>query len=85
MAMNLAMMLNYISAATALIAAGFWFLSARNKLPSPMSYYGPTPASDPFFAAMQKGILFNRCAAGFAAVSALSSGLSSLAISCRNL
>lgn len=80
--MSLTASLNYVSAATALVAAVFWLLSSWNKLPPPVAYFGPLPSSDPFFAAIQKGILLNRIAAFFAAISALANGSSNFVMSC---
>jgi hypothetical protein len=67
--------LGFVSAAFALAAAVFWYLSARNRLPPMVAYWDGTPDTDPFFVALQAGVKFNRLAAGFAAVSALSGGL----------
>jgi hypothetical protein len=74
-----ALVLNFVSAASALIAAIFWYLSARKKLPAMLAYWDRAPDTDPFFVAIQAGVRLNRWAAGFAALSAFSTGLATLA------
>jgi hypothetical protein len=76
---TVALVLNLISAASALTAAAFWYLSAQNTLPSMTSYWDGVPDTDPFFIAMQAGIKLNRRAAECAALSALSAGLATFA------
>lgn len=68
--------MNLISAIAAFCAAVFWFLSAAGNLPPITSYWDHTPASDPFFAALQTGVQMNRIAAVFAGVSALATAVS---------
>lgn len=62
--------MNLLSAAGAIVAAFFWYLSARNKLPMMRTYWDSTPSDDPFFVAIQTGVILNRWAAAFAGVSA---------------
>ena len=68
---TLGMILNVISAATAFVAASFWYLSARNELPKMRTYWDSTPSTDPFFVAIRKGVILNRQAAAYAAASAI--------------
>ena len=75
-----AFVLNLVSAGSALAAAFFWYLSARNRLPPMTAYWDGVPNTDPFFVAMQAGVRLNRWAAGFAALSALTAGLATLAV-----
>jgi hypothetical protein len=74
-----ALISNFVSAGSAFVAATFWYLSARNKLPPIVPYWDRTPDDDPFFIAIQTGVKLNRWAAGFAAASALCVGLATLA------
>jgi hypothetical protein len=74
-----ALILNFVSAGSAFVAAIFWYLSARNRLPPMSTYWDQTPDDDPFFVAIQAGVKLNRWAAGFAAASALCAGLATLA------
>ncbi len=67
------------SAATAAVAAVFWFVSAYGDLPRPVAYLDVASATDPFFKAVKFGARMNRWAAGFAAVSALCAAAASVA------
>jgi len=69
---------NIASAVSALVAAIFWYLSAVGELPPMISYFGYAPPDDPFLLAMQTGVILNRWAAGFAALSALCAGLGTI-------
>jgi len=55
----------------AIIAAGFWFISAYGKLPPIIAYWDATPANDPFYMAVKFSAAMNRWAAGFSGLSAL--------------
>lgn len=67
------MIWDIVTAATAFIAAGFWFASAYGRLPLMSSYYDYTPPSDPFYKAVKLSANLNKVAAVFAGTSALSS------------
>lgn len=56
---------------SAFIAAVLWFLSAAGDLPQSITYWGATPPNDPFYAALQASVRWNRWAATFAGISAL--------------
>jgi hypothetical protein len=64
-------LLDIAMAATAFIAAIFWFLSAHRKLPPLVTYWGSAPAADPFFTAIRFSAVMNRWAAFFSGLSAL--------------
>jgi hypothetical protein len=70
-----AIVLNVLSAITALVAAVCWYFSARTKLPEMKAYWDGVPSDDPFFVAVQKSVILNRWAAGFAAASAVCTAL----------
>jgi hypothetical protein len=55
----------------ALIAALFWFLSARGELPPMVSYFDQAPASDPLYAALKFSARMNSIAAIFSGLAAL--------------
>jgi len=60
-------MIDFFIAWTALIAAGFWFLSATTILPKRITYWYQTPADDPYTVAVKRAAKFNTWAAGFTA------------------
>jgi hypothetical protein len=64
-------LLDIAIAATALVAAVFWFLSAYGKLPPMVTYWNLAPVDDPFFTAIKFSAKMNRWAAGFSGLSAL--------------
>jgi hypothetical protein len=63
------------TAVFAIGAAWFWFKSAGVKVPAPGTYWDQTPESDAWLIATRKSARFNRIAATFAGLSALSSAL----------
>jgi hypothetical protein len=63
--------LDFATAASAFVAAVFWFLSAWGKLPPMIAYWDATPESDPLFQAMKHSGLMNAIAAFASGVSAL--------------
>jgi len=71
-------MVNFLTAIFSMLAAFYWYKSAANKLPPMIAYWGCAPAHDPFFVAMQKGIVLNRVAAIFSALAAAGGALSML-------
>lgn len=66
------------TAAFALLAAFYWYRSASNRLPAMVSYWDGAPETDPFFVALQKGIVLNRLAAISASISAIAAATSAL-------
>jgi hypothetical protein len=68
---GLVLLLNIVSAATALGAAYFWFLSVRGRLPPMLPYWDKTPPDDPFYVAFVRGVKMSRKAAISAGVSAI--------------
>ena len=69
---------NLVSAAAAICAAVFWFLSAAGRLPPIITYWGGAPPTDPLHAALQQGVRMSRIAAAFAGVSALAMATATL-------
>jgi hypothetical protein len=67
--------LNIVGALFALIAAGFWFLSAYGKLPVTIAYWDAAPEDDPFRMALKFSARMNRWAASFSGLSALCVGI----------
>jgi hypothetical protein len=59
----------------ALVASVFWFLSAYGKIPPMIAYWGQTPESDPFYAAIRFSAEMNKLAAGLSGFSGLCMGL----------
>jgi hypothetical protein len=74
-----ALILSFVSVGSAFVASIFWYLSARNRLPPILPYWDRTPDDNPFFVTLQTGVKLNRWAAGFAAASALCTGLATVA------
>jgi hypothetical protein len=71
--------IQYASAIFALAAAYFWFRSAMGNVPPPTSGWGgSTHKNDPFMIAFNKSMSCNRWAAGFAAASAVLSGIATI-------
>jgi hypothetical protein len=67
--------LDVVAAVLALVAAAFWFLSARGELQPIVPYWGFTPPSDPFYQAVRFSAHMNTLAAGFSGASALCMGV----------
>ena len=65
-------LLDFAGAATALIAAGFWFASARLPVHTPGSYWGSMNEADLWLQTTRKAAKLNKWAALFAGLSALS-------------
>ena len=59
------------SALFALIAAGFWYLSAYGTLPHNLIYLGSDPEADPFYHAIKFSAEMNTWAAFFSGCSAI--------------
>ena len=70
--------LELLSAAAAIAAAVFWFLSAAGDLPPMLTYWNAAPPTDPLYVALQQGVRMNRIAAGCAGLSALSMAAATL-------
>ena len=70
--------LNVAVALTALLAAAFWYQSARNPLPPMATYWDAAPEDDPLYAALRKGTLLNKPAAIWAATSAIFTAFSAV-------
>jgi hypothetical protein len=64
------------TAVFALIAAGFWFASAKNRVPPLVMYWDRAPDDDPFVKAFNFATRMNRSAALFSGLSALSACVS---------
>jgi hypothetical protein len=75
--MVVAQCLDVLAAIAALIAAIFWFRSARVQFPPPVSYWGGqgAPEGDPFFQALKSSASLNKSAAAYSCVSALCFGI----------
>jgi hypothetical protein len=63
------------TAALALVAAVFWFLSAYGKLPPMGMYWESAPPTDPFYKAVKFSAEMNRWAALFSGAAALCMGV----------
>jgi hypothetical protein len=59
------------TAALAVGAAAFWFLSAYGKLPPMIPYWDATPETDPFRVAIKFSARMNQWAAVLSGISAL--------------
>lgn len=73
--MKLSFVLNLVSAASAFIAAFFWFRSSVGKPPTMGSYFDAVPETDPYRIYVVKSVKMNRWAALFAGLSALTMGV----------
>ena len=59
----------WLSVIAGLVAAGFWAWSALLSLPTPVSYWGNAPLTDPFVVALSFSARLNAWAAGMTAAS----------------
>jgi hypothetical protein len=57
--------LELAAAIFAIVAAVFWFVSAAQKLPPMLAYFGATPTTAPFYASLRFTVAMNRWAALF--------------------
>ena len=75
---------NWVAIIGALVAARYWFASAREPLPRAVLLWEEDPEKDPFIGALRRSAELNRIAATLSGISALLAAISALlGLACR--